>query len=683
MSALSITVNGQTKVIQLGSLSAAVNQQITQAVASASASAATATQQAGIATDEALAAAGSAAAAANAYAAIANGTASPAGTLTGTETVPLSRGAGLLQTTWNTVATFILTIFTILIVSGPGAVARTIIAKLLEMPVSPEDFGAAGNGTTDDTVAYTMACLSSRKVRLARGKTYLINHATLMSVSNFELDGNGASIVSNQTTSILGFNATLWGASSNIYVHDLTLSYTNNPNVRMDNVTPLWFQSVNGVKVERVTVLNSWSAAILFIQCSNVLAINNSVSNTLADGITAFGCGRNVKFAHNLITNSGDDAMAVTWLQGNTAAAVGETTIRTKMVSIHDNMVKMTNTNARGIFIGGIEGGTIHDNVLSAVSTIGIVLYNDTTVSTWSQDVTVHDNTVVDAGQAATSTFAEIGGIAVYGQNLRIKVHSNAVRNANNVGILIQGNAYVDNNLVDTVTNNPSTQNPTLTWKGVGIVAHDPNGTNTCYGTINNNRVQNTVNRAVEIGAGYNAQYLEVCDNSFSDCVDPVAVGNAALGVLYFEPSCRVQVLVYRNRFQESRSTQTCQTAVYVAGGGLHEVDENTISLPPGGTYPKVPIAIATGGTAIKRYLQPNVSTGTIPANSTYSIIYSIAECHLGDQVFIAAPYQTPGVIISGFMQNTNQVELQVTNPTTAPITPLQGGGWTIRVRRP
>jgi hypothetical protein len=50
------TVNlttGETQVVQLGSLSAAVNQQITQAVASTTASAATATAAAATATSEA------------------------------------------------------------------------------------------------------------------------------------------------------------------------------------------------------------------------------------------------------------------------------------------------------------------------------------------------------------------------------------------------------------------------------------------------------------------------------------------------------------------------------------------------------------------------------------------------------------------------------------------------------
>lgn len=67
---------------------------------------------------------------------IANGTSPDAGTLTGAETIPVSRGAGLLQTTWNTVATFIVTMFTIAFAVGIGAVARTLIAWIRDQPVT-------------------------------------------------------------------------------------------------------------------------------------------------------------------------------------------------------------------------------------------------------------------------------------------------------------------------------------------------------------------------------------------------------------------------------------------------------------------------------------------------------------------------------------------------------------------
>lgn len=76
---------------------------------------------------------------------IQNGTAPDAGALTGAETVPASRGAGLLQTTWNVVATFVLSIFAVLVTGGAGAVARTILALWMDLPINVKNFGAQCN----------------------------------------------------------------------------------------------------------------------------------------------------------------------------------------------------------------------------------------------------------------------------------------------------------------------------------------------------------------------------------------------------------------------------------------------------------------------------------------------------------------------------------------------------------
>jgi len=87
---------------------------------------------------------------------IVNGTATDAGTLTGTETLPLSRGSGILQTTLTKVAQWAIQTFQGFMQIGTGAVARTVESKLQER-VSVLDFGADPTGVADSSTAFQAA----------------------------------------------------------------------------------------------------------------------------------------------------------------------------------------------------------------------------------------------------------------------------------------------------------------------------------------------------------------------------------------------------------------------------------------------------------------------------------------------------------------------------------------------
>ncbi|MFM0405210.1 autotransporter outer membrane beta-barrel domain-containing protein [Paraburkholderia dipogonis] len=690
------------------------------------------------------------------FEAIANGTSADAGTLLASDIEPLSRGAGLLQTTLGARAAFSIQAFLGYTEADPNAVAMTILAKVREASFSPEGFGAVGDaitladgsiasGTaafssatatftaadvgkavivtgagasgvaltttiaayvsaghvtlganasttvsgalsyygTDDTAAFAKACVSNRRVKLTRNKTYLVRNLTLMGLSNFELDGNKATIVSDRVQSILGFSATGWGIAKNIYVHDLTLGYATTPTTRTDNIFPMWFQYVDGVQVERITITNSWSAGIIYSVCSNIKAYSNRISNTLADGMTCFGCGRNVTYFDNDFANTGDDAMAVTWLAGNTAGAVGESTIRTKGVRILYNRVNGTTVSSRGVFIGGIEGGVIIGNEFLNVASFGILLSNTTTVATYSYNVIIALNVLVNTAQTASSLVGEVGGIGVYSLNHDITVTKNRLTNTNNVALLLQGNVEADINYIDGVSNSPSTQNPALAFGGTGIVWADFSGSNTCYGSSDGNTIRGTVNRAIWIQAGYNTQYLSVSYNKMYDCVDPVTVGTAALGIIYLDTSTRNQVVAIGNQFYESRTAQVVQYCIYVAGGGLHDIDRLDINVA--GTKPSTPIGNASGGTAIKRFLQASWNPGggsAIAMGTPVTQNFAIADANLRDFVDVSVPYQIPLMSTSGFVQSYQVVTGMLACLSSTAQTPLGLNTFTFRVRR-
>lgn len=59
--------------------------------------------------------------------------------------------------------------------AGAGAIARTVQDKLREAHPSVDDFGATGDGVTNDTTAFTAAQAAHLYVRVPAGKTYIVS----------------------------------------------------------------------------------------------------------------------------------------------------------------------------------------------------------------------------------------------------------------------------------------------------------------------------------------------------------------------------------------------------------------------------------------------------------------------------------------------------------------------------
>lgn len=122
------------------------------------------------------------------------------------------------------------------IASGTGAAARTVQAKLRDV-VSVKDFGAIGDGTTDDTVAFTAANAASKSLYVPSGTYKLTNWQPLNSTV---LRGAGRQSTfikqgSNGSPAILIANAVNW---KELEFTDFTLQGSTAPTVAAFQITP-------------------------------------------------------------------------------------------------------------------------------------------------------------------------------------------------------------------------------------------------------------------------------------------------------------------------------------------------------------------------------------------------------------------------------------------------------------
>ncbi|HET8685504.1 MAG TPA: glycosyl hydrolase family 28-related protein, partial [Methanosarcina sp.] len=111
------------------------------------------------------------------------------GTPQSTDNIYVARSPSYGRTTLSTIGNWILQTFTGFIQAGTGSVLRTFLSKTREN-VSVKDFGAVGDGVTDDTAAINLALASGAKSVFIPKGTYLVSSSLLMQ-SGQTLHGEG------------------------------------------------------------------------------------------------------------------------------------------------------------------------------------------------------------------------------------------------------------------------------------------------------------------------------------------------------------------------------------------------------------------------------------------------------------------------------------------------------------
>lgn len=354
-----------------------------------------------------------------------------------------------------------------------SSTVRTVQAKLQES-VSVKDFGAVGDGVTDDTAAIQAALntigVSSNNVVFSQGNTYLVNDKlTVSSKSNFVINGNGATIKAANGMTVAGDKGLLYLLScTNFSVNNL------NFDANRANRTPA------EVYAHSLTIINCQNFVLNNVNSKNAVcdgmyfgATDNTNTSTYCQRFTVINCIADNCYRQGASIINAYDYQFIGGLYTNTTGTAPQCGI-----DIESN-VGATLGNARGRFygtvfsnnagsglqisnVGGSKDFVLDGCYFSANAKGGLLAYSDLThtrncvfenhtvnpggavagVLTYANAASMNGGSIVgNSFKSNTSSLAAIF-VGAGPENIRIS-NNNIIDNSAGIGINLSGNKNV------------------------------------------------------------------------------------------------------------------------------------------------------------------------------------------------------------------------------------------------
>jgi len=340
--------------------------------------------------------------------------------------------------------------------AGTGAVTRTVQAKLRDT-VSVKDFGAVGDGVTDDTAAIQAALNSSASAIYVPFGNYKI---TTITVTSKKLFGDGVIIKAASARNgviLAGTNATIDGLTFNGEAFTGTgrsgfeVKFQNaaiTPEVRNcifstantvysaivaaddpDDTSPVkdypYATNVKGAKVTNCRFAGNYARIINLLCLDNLAITNNYLSGSRFDAIRTRETVGSMLISGNVFENIGDPA----WPDTQTRDAIDTAFSGDKLI-ISNNLVNRTSFSGfdiKGVDSSGQTDGYLSQQIIVTGNHIQNCRFNGIAIGAAGSSFIVSNNIVTKCNQNNSSGTGSVGDAAIYisGSAKNISIHSN------------------------------------------------------------------------------------------------------------------------------------------------------------------------------------------------------------------------------------------------------------------
>ena len=366
-----------------------------------------------------------------------------------------------------------------------------------------KDFGAVGDGITNDTASCT-AAITALQDAAATGPgaalvfphgTYLIDKLAI-TASNVTVFGYGATLLSTQGPA--GGVSIVAIVGDYIQVYGLTIDHVTRPSrtiyQKQASAHGLYIESSAGshnvprgsyCRVRDVKVLSAWFSGIATRYFRSMVVEGCLVRDVAATGLYITG-SHDIVIHGNTVEYSGDDGI-FSGTSTNTSIPENEHNYR---VSISDNNIRYA--SAKGIGFGGVLGGTIHGNNIYMTNGDAIQCYEAGVYELSNASrVVVEGNTVIGGAQYLgwqNARDSNNAAINIAGGTSRAVVANNVLDNTYGDVIRVQGTTDLTKSGRVSITGNMVTGSEVGTGIKIGLDSH-PDHFNAYNVTVANNQI--------------------------------------------------------------------------------------------------------------------------------------------------------------------------------------------------